>query len=43
VALVFSEVDGVSIAVDVYIPEKATKEEQIPILLWWHGSKIMRR
>jgi predicted acyl esterase len=38
IELVFREVDGVPIAMDVYIPEKATKEEPVPILLWWHGK-----
>lgn len=38
IELVFKEVEGVSIAMDVYIPEKASKEAPAPVLLWWHGK-----
>ena len=38
IELVFKEADGVSIAMDVYIPERATKESPAPVLLWWHGQ-----
>lgn len=39
IELVFKEADGVSIAMDVYIPERATKETPVPVLLWWHGKE----
>jgi predicted acyl esterase len=39
IELVYSEVDGVTISMDVYIPNNATKEEPAPILLWWHGER----
>ncbi|KAF5360758.1 hypothetical protein D9756_004433 [Leucocoprinus leucothites] len=42
IELVFSEADGVPIAMDVYVPEKATKEEPAPILLWWHGGGLLQ-
>ncbi|EKM75485.1 hypothetical protein AGABI1DRAFT_116328 [Agaricus bisporus var. burnettii JB137-S8] len=34
----FKHVEGVSIMMDVYIPDKAIKESPAPILLWWHGQ-----
>lgn len=36
--LKFKSVDGVDIFVDVYLPEKASKENSAPVLLWWHGE-----
>ncbi|KXN81935.1 Versiconal hemiacetal acetate esterase [Leucoagaricus sp. SymC.cos] len=42
IELVFSEIDGVSIAMDVYIPEQATKDERAPVLLWWHGGGLLQ-
>ena len=41
IEIVYSEVDGVSITMDVYIPEKATKEKPVPVLLWWHGTQTL--
>ncbi|KXN80607.1 hypothetical protein AN958_09645 [Leucoagaricus sp. SymC.cos] len=38
IELVFSGIDEVSMAMDVYIPEQATKDEHAPVLLWWHGE-----
>lgn len=37
IEIVYSEVDGITITMDVYIPETATKEKPVPVLLWWHG------
>ncbi|KAF9448536.1 alpha/beta-hydrolase [Macrolepiota fuliginosa MF-IS2] len=39
IELVYKEVDGLSIAMDIYVPENATKEAPAPILLWWHGRQ----
>ncbi len=36
--LVFKHVDGLDIAMDVYIPDSATAESPAPIVLWWHGT-----
>ncbi|KAJ3554177.1 hypothetical protein NP233_g12478 [Leucocoprinus birnbaumii] len=38
IELVFSVADGVPVAMDVYVPEKATREKAVPILLWWHAA-----
>ncbi|KAJ3508469.1 hypothetical protein NLJ89_g5736 [Agrocybe chaxingu] len=35
--LVFNRVEGLGIAMDVYIPDSASKEAPVPVLLWWHG------
>jgi len=35
--IVYITVDGITITMDVYIPEAATKEKPVPVLLWWHG------
>lgn len=42
IELVYRVVDGVSIAMDVYIPENATKATPAPVLLWWHGEECQR-
>jgi len=39
IEIVYIEVDGVAITMDVYIPETATKEKPVPVLLWWHGMQ----
>lgn len=38
IELTFKHVDGLDIAMDIYIPSGATKERPVPILLWWHGK-----
>ncbi len=38
IVLVFKRVDGLDIAMDVYIPTTATKENPAPVFLWWHGA-----
>ncbi|TFL03886.1 Alpha/Beta hydrolase protein [Pterulicium gracile] len=40
--LKFKSVDGVDIFVDVYLPEKASKENSAPVLLWWHGGGLLQ-
>lgn len=42
IEIVYNEVDGVSITMDAYIPEKATKEKPVPVLLWWHGGGLLQ-
>lgn len=37
IELIFRRIDGLAIAMDVYIPTSATKENPAPIFLWWHG------
>jgi len=39
IEIVYIEVDGIAITMDVYIPETATKEMPVPVLLWWHGMQ----
>ncbi|KAF9440859.1 hypothetical protein P691DRAFT_55723 [Macrolepiota fuliginosa MF-IS2] len=39
IELVYKELDGIQIAMDVYIPENATKEVPVPVLVWWHGGR----
>ena len=41
IEIIYSEVDGVSITMDVYILEKATKGKPILVLLWWHGMQTL--
>ena len=38
IELVFKRVDGLAIAMDIYIPTTATKENPVPVFLWWHGT-----
>lgn len=35
--LVFAQVDGLDIALDVFVPDSATEQHPAPVLLWWHG------
>ncbi|CAA7268584.1 unnamed protein product [Cyclocybe aegerita] len=35
--LVFKRVEGLDVAMDVYIPDSASKEAPVPVFLWWHG------
>ena len=39
--LVFKEIDGLEISMDVYLPSKATKENPAPVVLWWHGESSL--
>ncbi|KAF9444206.1 alpha/beta-hydrolase [Macrolepiota fuliginosa MF-IS2] len=41
IELVYKELDGIQIAMDVYIPENATKEVPVPVLVWWHAGGLV--
>lgn len=42
IELVFKEVDGLRVSMDIYVPGTATRETPVPVLLWWHGKAFQR-
>ncbi|KAL0960406.1 hypothetical protein HGRIS_005446 [Hohenbuehelia grisea] len=40
--LVYKEIDGLKICLDVYIPINATPDLPLPVLLWWHGGGLLQ-
>jgi acetyl esterase/lipase len=40
--LVFKSVDGLDLYADVYLPERASKDTQASVLLWWHGGGLLQ-
>ncbi|KAF5350312.1 hypothetical protein D9758_012793 [Tetrapyrgos nigripes] len=42
IEILFKQVDGINIYMDVYLPESATKEDPAPIVLWWHGGGLLQ-
>ncbi|KAF8960476.1 Alpha/Beta hydrolase protein [Flammula alnicola] len=42
IELVFKHVEDLDICMDIYVPDKATKENPVPVLLWWHGGGLLQ-
>ncbi|KAL0568657.1 hypothetical protein V5O48_013320 [Marasmius crinis-equi] len=42
IEIVFKQVDGIDIYLDVYLPSAATKENPAPIVLFWHGGGLLQ-
>ncbi|TFK70669.1 alpha/beta-hydrolase, partial [Pluteus cervinus] len=42
IEIVYKRVDDLDIAMDVYIPASATKDNPAPIVLWWHGGGLLQ-
>ncbi|KAF7306155.1 Polyketide synthase [Mycena chlorophos] len=40
--LVFSQVDGLDLTLDVYVPPAATTTSKVPVYLWWHGGGLLQ-
>ncbi|KAF9458520.1 Alpha/Beta hydrolase protein [Collybia nuda] len=40
--LVYKCVNGIAIPMDVYVPERSTRENPAPVLLWWHGGGLLQ-
>ncbi|BGP19105.1 hypothetical protein JCM10213_008048 [Rhodosporidiobolus nylandii] len=41
-SLVYASPDGLDIELDFLLPEKAAKENPVPILVWWHGGGLLQ-
>jgi acetyl esterase/lipase len=39
---VFKRVDGLDIALDVYLPSVATKEDPAGVMVWFHGGGLFQ-
>ncbi|KAF9479899.1 alpha/beta-hydrolase [Pholiota conissans] len=42
IEIIFKQVDGLDIVMDVYLPATATKGNPVPVLLWWHGGGLLQ-
>jgi hypothetical protein len=38
--LVYRNVDGLDLFLDIFVPENATEAAKVPVLVWWHGSPL---
>ncbi|GAA6007141.1 hypothetical protein JCM10207_001523 [Rhodosporidiobolus poonsookiae] len=41
-SLVFASPDGLDIELDYDLPETASAEQPVPILVWWHGGGLLQ-
>ncbi|KAF8998695.1 Alpha/Beta hydrolase protein [Cyathus striatus] len=41
IELVYKEIDGLKIKMDVYIPSAATPQNRVPAVIWWHGGGLL--
>lgn len=39
---VFKTVNGLAISLDIYLPDSATVEKPVPVLIWWHGGGLLQ-
>ncbi|KAJ7076376.1 Alpha/Beta hydrolase protein [Mycena belliarum] len=40
--LVYSNVDGLELTLDVFVPESATELAKAPVFIWWHGGGLLQ-
>jgi len=40
--LVYRNVEGLDLALDVFLPESATKTSKAPVFIWWHGGGLLQ-
>ncbi|KAJ7680446.1 Alpha/Beta hydrolase protein [Mycena polygramma] len=40
--LVYRQVDGLDLKLDVFLPESATESSKAPVFLWWHGGGLLQ-
>ncbi|KAJ7783300.1 Alpha/Beta hydrolase protein [Mycena metata] len=40
--LVYSQVEGLDLMLDVFIPQSATETSKVPVFVWWHGGGLLQ-
>jgi acetyl esterase/lipase len=39
---VFKTVYGLPISLDIYLPDTASADKPVPVLIWWHGGGLLQ-
>ncbi|KAF8998727.1 Alpha/Beta hydrolase protein [Cyathus striatus] len=42
IEIIYKEIDGLKINMDVYIPSSASAQNRVPVVIWWHGGGLLQ-